>query len=331
MADLIIYTVVITLILAGVGYWLQYGTKAEIQLRQQARDWPKTTGTVTGSHQEQIKRWLRRSGSFLGLGGIAFHRYKPVIQYTYQVGGSTYESSKYKNGWLTRAGVWVSLNPKTVQKILAEHPQGKTVTVRYNPQDPAQAYLELDCSTGKQMGFRVAGLLVMAAAAGLFALGAYRSVESFIAQLYINSLPAAIPVTTEQLQDSLGSELGLTCQPKKAAGETMAYTRWECENSSSEARAFVAVYSRERAAEIVDYISAQTGETDPQKELAFFAAVARLAAPTTDQTALQDWLAQTAPTLTEMGSKAEIVLNGVKFILTNPNGLGLVFRIGELK
>jgi len=333
MAEFIIFTVIITLVLAGAGYGLQFGMKAEIKKRRLARDWPKTKGTVTSSHVEKRKRWIIASGVGFPLRLISLHRYKPVIIYTYQVGGRSYQSSKYKNGLITRSGEWMSLIPKVVEKIIADHPEGKTVTVTYNPEDPVQAYLELDSSVSTQLVRRSGGFLLIAAATCLFVTGAYRVGQSLVTQSTASNIPAAIPAKTEDIKNDLTRDLGMTCQPESFAGQEMTYISWDCENPSGDglAHSYVGIYSRELAPDRVDFIQALTGETDQQKELVFFVTVATLAVPSANPQLVQDFLAKTQPTLNEMGSKAEIAVNGVKFVLSNPNGMGLVLKIGEIK
>jgi hypothetical protein len=334
MSEFIIYTIIITLILAGVGYWLQFGIKAEIELRRRARDWPKTMGTVTSSQVEQKKRWLISFGTGSLLRVQPLHRYKPVVNYTYQVAGKSYQSSKYKNGLITRSGEWMSLIPKVVEKIIAEHPQEKTVTVIYNPEDPSQAYLALDSSVSTQVVYRIGGFLLFAAAACLLVVGAVRVGESLAKQKTARNIPAAIPAKTEDIKEGLARDLGMTCQSEKSGvGHEMVYTLWDCGTPPSDGltRSFVMIYNRELAPEMVDSIHTLTGESDQQKELEFFVTVAKFADPSTDPQLVQDWLAKNQPTISEMGSKAETVINGVKFVLGNPNGLGPVFEIGEIK
>lgn len=321
MVGLIIFTLIFTLVLAGAGYWLLSGTQAEIALRRRARDWPTTAGVVTNSRVEE-RQWTTRSGVGFRRVRRTIHNYTPVISYTYQVGGKSYQSSKYKNE------AWASLNPKVADKIVADHPQGKTVTATYNPEDPAQAYLELDTSVNMQWIRRIGGFLLLAAAAGLFVLGAYRVGQSLVTQLAANNIPAAVPAQTEDLKKALARDLGMTCQ----SGRFRAYTTWECAGpaSAGTTHSYVRIYSRERASDRVDYISALTGETD-QQELAFFVTVATLALPSADPQQVQDWLAETQPTLDQLGDEAETTINGVKLVLSNPNGMGVVLRIGELQ
>ncbi len=95
--------------------------------------------------------------------------YKPVISYTYLVGDKTYHSSKYKNSFVARGEEWVSQRPPKLPLTLSPPIQpGQTVTVTYDPDDPATAYLELDSSISRLFVFRTSGILLLLAAALLF-------------------------------------------------------------------------------------------------------------------------------------------------------------------
>lgn len=145
------------LALLGFGFYLQYGTKAEIDLRREAAGWPKTTGTVTAAEITKINQAMW----YFGKGGlprrISADRFTPAITYHYQVGGIDYQASAYRNDLLSRAGEWSSLLPKQVEQIVTDHQPGKSISVSYNPDHPAQAYLDLDTSVKGQQTWQTAG------------------------------------------------------------------------------------------------------------------------------------------------------------------------------
>jgi hypothetical protein len=310
MFGFIAILIVIVLVLGGAGYWLQAGTRAEIAQRRRARSWPTTTGTVTDSHVEALQRrarWRRRR-----------HRYtvyQPLIGYTYLVNGRSYQSSRYKNRYITQAesGGWWTYSQKKAQQILAEHPQGKQVTVTYNPDDPALAYLAVESSLTRPLIFRVSGLLLMAAAGLLLLLGAYRVIQDLGAQSAARNQPAAVPASTEEITAGLARDLGLTCKPD----EQRDYN-WDCESPSGDSSVRVYVYSRERATDKVDSILASADRTDQEQALSSLAAVVALVLPPADLQMVQDWMAKTVPSLTAGGDPAEMTANGVKFVLVSP-------------
>ncbi|HET9906292.1 MAG TPA: DUF3592 domain-containing protein [Anaerolineales bacterium] len=84
--------------------------------------WPSTMGTVNSSYLE------RRSSSE---GGSTNY---PVVQYSYQIGGQSYQSSKLAPG--------PDVGGTGAGKVVARYPAGAQVMVFYNPQNPADAVLE---------------------------------------------------------------------------------------------------------------------------------------------------------------------------------------------
>ncbi|HQZ54377.1 MAG TPA: DUF3592 domain-containing protein [Thermoflexales bacterium] len=333
MTEFIIFTVIFTVVLAGVGYGLQRGMRAEIAERRRARGWPKAAAIVSEAHVEQKRRWALLPGIGIPLRTQSLHRYKPVITYAYQVGGQSYQSSAYRNDVITRSGEWMSLIPTKVEQIIAEHPRGAAVTATYNPENPAQAYLVLDASEGAQRLRQWSGYVLLVAAVGLAALGAYRVSQFAATQAAAGSIPAGIPAKTEAIKAAVARDLGMTCQVRRfTGGKAVSYDAWECRGVSASGKStYLTIYSRKQAPEIADAIHALTGETDAQKADAFFTTVASQAIPSADAQQIQDWLAKTRPTLSAQGSKATLTLGGANLVLANPNGLGLVLEIGEIK
>ena len=84
--------------------------------------WPSTMGTVSASYLES-----RHSSE----GGRTNY---PVVQYSYQVGGQSYQSSKLAPG--------PEVGGTGAGKVVARYPAGVQVMVFYNPQNPAEAVLE---------------------------------------------------------------------------------------------------------------------------------------------------------------------------------------------
>lgn len=83
--------------------------------------WPTTMGTVTNSFVEQ------RSDSE---GTTSY----PVVQYSYQVGGQSYQSSKRAPG--------MEVGGTGARSVVARYPVGAQVMVFYDPQKPSDAVLE---------------------------------------------------------------------------------------------------------------------------------------------------------------------------------------------
>lgn len=83
--------------------------------------WPSTMGTVMMSRVE------RRSTS------EGYTDY-PVVQYSYQVGGQSYQSYKLAPG--------PEVGGTGAGKVVARYPAGAQVMVFYNPQSPSDSVLE---------------------------------------------------------------------------------------------------------------------------------------------------------------------------------------------
>ena len=84
--------------------------------------WPSTMGAVNSSYLE------RRSSSE---GGSTNY---PVVQYSYQVGGQTYQGTKLAPG--------PEVGGTGAGKVVARYPEGAQVMVFYNPENPSDAVLE---------------------------------------------------------------------------------------------------------------------------------------------------------------------------------------------
>lgn len=84
--------------------------------------WPSTMGTVVMSMIE----WRSDSDS----GRIAY----PVVQYSYQVNGQAYQSTKLAPG--------PEMGGSGANKVVAKYPAGAQVMVFYDPQKPSDAVLE---------------------------------------------------------------------------------------------------------------------------------------------------------------------------------------------
>ena len=84
--------------------------------------WPSTMGSVVMSTID------RRSSSD---GGYTDY---PVVQYSYQIGGQAYQSTKLAPG--------PELGGSGARGVVARYPAGAQVMVFYNPQNPSDAVLE---------------------------------------------------------------------------------------------------------------------------------------------------------------------------------------------
>jgi len=107
--------IILNSVFLGVIYFMRRKMAAVSQ-------WPSTMGTITNSYID----WRSSSES----GQTAY----PVIQYSYQVSGQTYQSSKYAPG--------PEIGGTGANKVVARYPAGAQVMVFYDPQNPSDAVLE---------------------------------------------------------------------------------------------------------------------------------------------------------------------------------------------
>jgi hypothetical protein len=312
------------LLFGAFGYWLQSWPKAELAARRRLRDWRKTTGTVTSSHLEEIQ--AARLSLPDRLLKMKADVYKPVISYTYLVGSKTYQSSKYKNSFVARGEEWVTQDPKIAADLLAAHPPGQTVTVAYDPADPATAYLELDSSISRLFVFRISGILLLLSAALFFMRSAYGASSDMLAGRTPTQVAAVFPLPSAEIRAGITSSLGLTCQYNGIYHET--YESWLCKDPPGAAPASVHVYSRKEDLEKTDYLIAKASQPDAP---AFFTDLFRVVLPRSDPLQFQAWIAKTAPSLSQSGDQAETSIDNVLFVLSVPSKNTLQLDIGELK
>ena len=113
------------LIIGGIGYFIYKRSQQSGFARQFAQSWPSTTGKVLMSSVQSS-----HSGNS--------HSTYPVVVYQYEVHGKTYQSQTIKAGEQY-------LNVRVMgqaQATVARYPIGASVTVYYNPANPAESALE---------------------------------------------------------------------------------------------------------------------------------------------------------------------------------------------
>ena len=118
-------TIAIGLALAALVLWALRGRRAATI----ARAWPTTQGRI-------VSATLQARRTTTGGHGVALNWF-PDIRYEYEVAGTTYRGDRISAGLLVGSSFRGS-----VQRKLAQYPEGRMVQVFYNPTDPAQAMLE---------------------------------------------------------------------------------------------------------------------------------------------------------------------------------------------
>jgi hypothetical protein len=145
-------------LLIGIGLYSRQKVKA-------SQSWPSAPGRVLGSGVETS------SGSE---GGTV---YRPVIRYSYMVGGQEYHNNRRVFGDTTSSG-----DRRGAERTAARFVVGSAVPVYYNPANPQDAVLERKSGVAGLM-FGIGGLLLL--------LGCGLPVCGLV--LYFNSLVIPIP------------------------------------------------------------------------------------------------------------------------------------------
>ncbi len=113
------------LVIGGIGYFLHRRNQQSMAYRQSTQTWLNTTGTILMSSVQS---------SYSGRS----HSTYPVVVYAYSVNGQSYQSQRIKAGEQF-------LNVRVAgqaQATVARYPIGASVTVYYNPSNPAESALE---------------------------------------------------------------------------------------------------------------------------------------------------------------------------------------------
>ena len=125
MAGAVCTTIVPILVLGGVGFFLYKRSQQSKAAIQAAQSWLSTSGTVLISTVQS-----KRSGNSTTV--------FPVVVYQYEVDGKGYQGKTIKAGEQY-------LNVRIygqAQETSARYPVGASVTVYYNPANPAESALE---------------------------------------------------------------------------------------------------------------------------------------------------------------------------------------------
>jgi len=111
-------------IFGGLGYWIYKRSQQAKGAQQAAQSWLATAGTVVLSRVE--------------VSGGETASVNPRVAYQYQVGAQTYQSE------IIRAGsqFFSVSSGRNAYDTVDRYPVGATVTVYYNPANPAEAALE---------------------------------------------------------------------------------------------------------------------------------------------------------------------------------------------
>jgi len=113
------------IVVVGLGLYLYRRSKQSHAARESAQSWPGVSGTVLSSNL-QMRRTGRSRSQF------------PVVVYQYEVGGKMFQNQTIRAGEQF-LHVQVAGQAKAT---VARYPVGASVTVYYNPANPAESALE---------------------------------------------------------------------------------------------------------------------------------------------------------------------------------------------
>ncbi len=99
---------------------------------KESMDWPTVQGQVL--HSEVVREKKSNSGS-RSSGGSSV-TYNADVMFEFKLKGDTYSSDNVS------FGQYSSSDPSEARKIVRDYPQGSSVTVYYNPEDPDVSVLE---------------------------------------------------------------------------------------------------------------------------------------------------------------------------------------------
>ncbi len=120
------------------------------------RGWPQVTGRITTSEVDEFRGRISDKSALTTL-------YRPLISYTYEFKGLTYQGSQASLGMKV-----TSNSAGYAKRIVAKYPKGKSIKVYVNPQNASEAVL----SPGVTGAW-----VVWAAGAGLLAFAYYAAVH----------------------------------------------------------------------------------------------------------------------------------------------------------
>ena len=138
------------------GAWIYY--RLALGRSETAALWPSVTGTVTASRYQE--------SPVATADGDEHIRYFANVAYRYEVDGKPYNCER-----IAFHGIDPHTRLLAVQAIVDRYPAGATVRVRYNPDDPGEAVLEVRPS-------RVTPLLITAIGLALLVAGVWVMMQS---------------------------------------------------------------------------------------------------------------------------------------------------------
>jgi len=124
----IVIIVVLPGILALVGALMLFSSVRARKAAERAATWPSILGLVTSA--ELVTHRHHNSKSH-----VTTYTYEPKVEYSYTVLGTPYTGKRLAYGPASYAR-------NKADEIMARYPQGQSVSVYYNTEDPAESVLD---------------------------------------------------------------------------------------------------------------------------------------------------------------------------------------------
>lgn len=150
--------IIVAAILGLIALWILLRALRGWAAASASRAWLTASGRVLNS---SLIRTQRRGTS----GGGS---YIPMIVYEYQVDGKVYRGNRYAFGSQIGTGF-----TGIASRVVDQYPEGSTVDVYYNPDNPAEAVLKRSAG-GSWGNLLMAGVLIAAAVIVLVRFGGVR-------------------------------------------------------------------------------------------------------------------------------------------------------------
>jgi hypothetical protein len=321
--DFIIIWVLPAFILGGIGVILFFINHAHLQKAKKIAAWPTTQGVIERSSVERVHV---RSHNRAGRPGHARIAYLPHIEYSYKVFGTPFRADGFE--WSDRATP--ILNQSAAERLTAEYPPAKTVTVTYNPDQPEEAYLRINANPKRMERTRIIALGLIPLACLWVIAGAILRLNSGMRENALRGSPANLPVETAALRAGLDTLTSLVCTEGGAAGEHLNYNLQDCRASADPDALAIQIFIRVEEPEKTDLFTAlvSSGDSSGARETLFLAA-GWFFKEEARQT-LTDWIRLNLPGVLVNGGIKKTKISGVKISLENLGSI-IRFSIGELK
>lgn len=317
-------------LLGGIGLLLFLSTTRHIQRCKEVSTWMKAQAVVASATVESHATWRRFAGSRVRARRV---RIEPRIEYTYHVLGSPFRASGYQNF----NGTYLGNSEEEAKRIIADYPVGREVTIAYDPNNPADAYLQPQTATHKLVKSRTGQLIMIAIAVVWMAVGGVLNLSSFLgekaSEARIEQSAGVLPFSAQQINqhlDPLVEKYQLACTQEGASGYTLAYTVRACRAAAGNLVTSFEVFSRKESPEKVDLISAIFTPSDEPKTVTFFNEASSLAFEGEVLNSAQAWIAENVAKVAAGEENVTTSLGGINLTLDNL-GAALRLNIGKIQ